>query len=53
MRPGEWYKASEFEGVVDVKEFRIKVLLKDLVEQGLIEGKGSTKGKRYRKVIKD
>ena len=49
MQPDEWYKASEFESVVDVKESRIKVLLKDLVELELIEGRGSTKGKMYRK----
>ena len=49
MQPEQWYKASEFESVVDVKESRIKVLLKNLVEQGLIDSTGSTKGKMYRK----
>ena len=49
MQPNEWYKVSEFGTVVGVKESRIKILLKDLVEQGLIESKGSTKGKMYRK----
>lgn len=47
MQPNEWYKASEFEDIVGVKESRTKVLLKDLMEQGLIESKGSTKGKMY------
>ena len=51
MQPDRWYKASEFESVVDVKESRIKELLKDMVEQGLIEGSGSTKGKQYRKLM--
>ena len=37
MQPDKWYKVSEFEDVADVKESRIKVLLKDLSEQGLIE----------------
>ena len=53
MQPDAWYKASEFESVVDVKESRIKVLLKDLTEQGLIESKGNTKGKMYRKAIRE
>ena len=51
MQPDIWYKASEFENVADVKESRIKELLKDMVEQGLIEGSGSTKGKQYRKLM--
>ena len=50
MQPDKWYKASEFETVVGVKESRIKVLLKDMLEQGLIESMGSTKGKMYKKV---
>ncbi|MCI8599680.1 MAG: AAA family ATPase [Lachnospiraceae bacterium] len=49
MQHGLWYKASNFEEVVSVKESRIKELLKDLVEQGKIESTGSTKGKMYRK----
>lgn len=51
MQPDVWYKASEFENVVHVKESRIKELLKDMVEQGLIESSGSTKGKQYRKLV--
>ncbi len=49
MQPGVWYKASAFEGIVSVKESRIKELLKELTEQGEIEATGSTKGKMYRK----
>ena len=49
MQPDKWYKASEFESIVGVKESRIKVLLKDLTEQGLIESIGSTKGRMYKK----
>lgn len=49
MKYGVWYKASDFEGVVSVKESRIKELLKDLTERGKIESTGSTKGKMYRK----
>lgn len=51
MQPDKWYKASEFEDVADVKESRIKVLLKDLSEQGLIESTGGTKGKMYKRLI--
>lgn len=50
MKPDIWYKAAEFEKVVDVKESRIKELLSDLYEQGKIETTGITKGKMYRKV---
>ena len=45
MQPDRWYKASEFVNVIDVKESRLKELLNDMVEQGLIESCGSTKGK--------
>jgi predicted HTH transcriptional regulator len=50
MQPDNWYKASEFESVVGVKESRVKILLKDMTEQGLIESTGSTKGKMYKKL---
>ena len=49
MQPDKWHKASEFEAIAGVKESRIKVLLKDMTEQGLIESTGSTKGKMYKK----
>lgn len=32
MQPDVWYKASEFVGVVELKETRIKELLSDLYE---------------------
>ena len=50
MQPDVWYKASEFVGVVELKETHIKELLSDLYEQGKIETTGNTKGKLYRKV---
>ena len=50
MLPDMWYKASEFETIASVKESRIKVLLKEMLEQGLIESIGSTKGKMYKKI---
>lgn len=49
MRPDAWYKANDFIQIVPVKASRIKTLLADLIEQGKIESKGSTKGKKYRK----
>lgn len=52
MQPDQWYKASEFESIVGVKESRVKVLLKDMTEQGLIESTGRTKGKKYKRVVK-
>ena len=52
MQTGTWYKASEFETIVGVKESRIKVLLKDMTERGLMESAGSTKGKKYKKLNK-
>lgn len=50
MRCDRWYKASEFENIVDVKESRIKILLNELVKQEKIESTGSTKGKKYSKI---
>ena len=52
MQTGTWYKASEFETIAGVKKSRIKVLLKDMIEQGLMESAGSTKGKKYKKLDK-
>lgn len=37
--------------MVDVKDSRPKELLKDMVEQELIESCGSTKGKQYKKKV--
>jgi predicted HTH transcriptional regulator len=48
MQPNKWYKASEVESVIGVKESRVKALLKDMTEQGLVESTGSTKGKMYK-----
>jgi DNA-binding IclR family transcriptional regulator len=50
MQPDKWYKASEFENVAGVKESRVRELLNDMFEQGLIESTGVTKGKMYRVV---
>lgn len=52
MEPEAWYKATQFEDIVKVKETRIKELLADLCKQGKVETTGSTKGRMYKKVTK-
>lgn len=49
MEPKEWYKASELIKDLDIKERRTRELLNELIEKGMLEEKGVTKGKRYRK----
>lgn len=49
MEPKEWYKANELIKDLDIKERRTRELLNELVEKGMLEEKGVTKGKRYRK----
>lgn len=50
MKSHEWYKSTDFVDVLDVKERRTKVLLRELVEKGQLIDDGATKGKRYKKV---
>lgn len=50
MQQDVWYKACQLLEVVSVRETRMKELLSELIEQGLIESEGNTKDKRYRKV---
>ncbi len=50
MNPDTWYKAADFADLVPVKERRLKEILHELVNQGDIEIKGATKGRRYRLV---
>lgn len=50
MKPGVWYQAKELLGVLDVKENRIKILLRELVSAQRLEEDGATKGKKYRKM---
>ena len=50
MKPEIWYKSSDFENILSVKESRIKVLLNELVELGKLESTGNTKGKKYKKL---
>mgnify|MGYP007121862464 FL=1 len=45
-----FHKAGDFMNVLDVKERRIKVLLNELVENGLLVDEGLTKGKKYKKI---
>lgn len=50
MQIDTWYKTSDFMTVLDVKERRIKILLNELVENGLLIEEGLTKGKKYKKI---
>ena len=49
MEDGVWYKASEFEDVLGVKETRTKELLRNLVEEGILIDNRVTKGRKYKK----
>ena len=49
MEPEEWYKASELIKNLDIKERRTREILNELVEKGMLEEKGVTKGKCYGK----
>lgn len=51
MESNKWYKTSNFVDILDVKERRIKILLNELVEKGLLVEDGLTKGKNIRKMI--
>ena len=52
MESNKWYKTSNFVDILDVKERRIKILLNELVEKGLLVEDGLTKGKKYKKIDK-
>ena len=49
MQSGIWYRTSELEGLIPVQNRRLKIILGQMTDQGLLESTGSTKGKRYRK----
>lgn len=49
MEDGVWYKASEFEDVLGVKETRTKELLRNLVEEGILIDNQVTKGRKYKR----
>lgn len=42
MKPEEWYKSRDFIHVLDIKERRTKVLLRELVEKGYLMDDGAT-----------
>lgn len=50
MEEDTWYKVTDFIDILDVKERRIKNILRELVEDGKLIDNGVTKGKRYKKV---
>lgn len=50
MEPGVWYRAKDLIDILDVKERRLKILLRGLVASQRLEEDGATKGKKYRKM---
>lgn len=52
MQLNRWYKAADFINILDVKERRIKNILRELVDDGKLIDNGVTKGKRYKKANK-
>lgn len=44
------YNSLDFIEILDVKERRIQILLKNLAEKGYLEIRGTTKGRKYRKI---
>ena len=52
MQLNRWYKAADFINILDVKERRIKNILRELVDDGKLIDNGVTKGKRYKKTNK-
>lgn len=49
MEADVWYQTSDFVNVLNLKERRIQVLLKELVQRGNLVDNGLIKGKRYKK----
>ena len=47
MKPGRWYRSSDFMSVIGVKETRTKQLLRLLAESGEVFVDGKNKWKRY------
>ena len=50
MSPEEWYQATDFMDVLQIKERRIQVLLKELLQDGKIVDNGKIRGRKYKKV---
>ena len=50
LSPEEWYQATDFMDVLQVKERRIQVLLKELLQNEKIVDNGKIKGRKYKKV---
>lgn len=47
METGREYRSDEISELVGLKGSRTRQLLKELIELGMIETTGSTRGKRY------
>ncbi len=50
MSPEKWYQATDFMDILQVKERRIQVLLKELLQNEKIVDNGKIKGRKYKKV---
>lgn len=50
MSPEEWYQATDFMDVLQIKERRIQVLLKELLQNGKIIDNGKIKGRKYKRL---
>lgn len=48
MEEGVWHKAPEINEVVEVGSRRLRIILNEMISDGMIEDDGQTKGKRYR-----
>lgn len=51
MLPGQSYKASDLEGVTDVKSSRLRSILNQMVEMQLLIAEGDRKLRTYRRVL--
>lgn len=49
MEKGVEYRLKEFCELLSLKETRVKVLLKDLIDEGNIEAIGANRNRRYRR----
>ena len=50
MEYDKWYKTADLINILDVKETRTKVLLRYMADNGMLESKGTTKARVYKKV---
>ena len=49
MNKDKWYKTADFKDILGLNDTRIRDILRQLVNDGILLDDGSTKGKRYKK----